>query len=499
MSNQILLTALPPELLSALSVIASENGYRTEVAATRDVCQEILLNQDILAILLNVTLVTEDPRIIEVLKFYSNSVQFILYSEDPAFQIDEVASRKDIVGVLYGAPVARPLFLDFLNAARRLYLLEKRIESVNFALQENQSAAAELNLKNKVLERERNFNESIISSIAYGLIIVDTEGAIMLLNGMGRKVFGITAEDVYGSNYETQIYESVRENLTAVAKETLATRQSREVDGFTVREDMIISYSVSVIKDNFENVIGLMFLGRDVTEWDQMTHQLFQAEKLATMGTMLSGIAHELRNPLTIINARAQRLLAGPSAELNDRARKAVESIEDQSKRCGEIINNLLDFSRKKVAGIVLANVNEIIDSALNFLAFEHRADGIEILRNFSENCIARCDKNQMEQVFLNLFTNACDAMAGSGNLVLTTENSENYIRISVRDTGPGISDEHKKKIFDPFFTTKEAGKGTGLGLAIVYKIIQAHKGRLVLRSKVGQGTTFIILLPKVQ
>ena len=498
MSNVLLLTALPDSLIASYRSLATENGYKIEVAATRDACQEILLNQDILAIILNVTLINEDVRVIEVLKFYSNSVQFILYSGDPAFRIDDLVSRKDIVGVIYGETCPRPLLLDFLNTARRLYQLEKQLESVNFTLQENQSASAELNLKNRVLERERNFNDSIISSIAYGLMIVDTEGTIMLINDMGRRVFGISASDVYGTNYETQIFESIRENLTTIAKEVLSTRQLREVNDFTVREDMIISYSVSIIKDNFENIIGLMFLGRDVTEWDQMTHQLFQAEKLATMGTMLSGIAHELRNPLTIINARAQRVLAGAGADLNDKTRKAVESIEDQSKRCGEIINNLLDFARKKVSGMVPANVNEVIDSALHFLTFEHRADGIDIVRNYSDNCITRCDKNQMEQVFLNLFTNASDAMAGSGKLVLTTENSENYIRISVRDTGPGIPEEHKKKIFDPFFTTKEAGKGTGLGLAIVYKIVQAHKGRLVVRTKVGQGTTFIILLPKV-
>ena len=95
------------------------------------------------------------------------------------------------------------------------------------------------------------------------------------------------------------------------------------------------------------------------------------------------------------------------------------------------------------MSGLVLANINEVVDSALQFLTFEHRADGIEIVRNFGENCLTRCDKNQMEQVFLNLFTNACDAMAGSGKLVLTTENSENYIRVSVRDTGPGIPEEY--------------------------------------------------------
>jgi two-component system NtrC family sensor kinase len=215
------------------------------------------------------------------------------------------------------------------------------------------------------------------------------------------------------------------------------------------------------------------------------------------MGTMLSGIAHELRNPVTIINARAQRILQSTDTPVPEKTKKAVESIENQSKRMGEIINNLLDFSRRNVSGFALADINEIVNVAVSFLTLEGRDVGVEIIKSFGESCLTRCDRNQMEQVFLNLFTNACDAMQNKGKLFLTTENSENYIRISVRDTGVGIPEEFKKKIFDPFFTTKEAGKGTGLGLAIVYKIVQAHKGRLIVRSKVGQGTTFIIMLPK--
>jgi len=484
MASTILITGLPDPLVDRIRSLAVESGFRVETAKDRDECQEVLLNQEILALVINASMVA------------SNSVQFIVYTDDANADLSNLP-RSDIIGILRGAKFDNAALSDFLACAARLNALEKKVESLNFALQENHSVASELNLKNKVLERERNFNDSIINSIAYGLMIVDTDGAIMLINEMGKKIFGITAPDYYGMNYGAVVFEGIRENFAQNVKEILQNGKIVEMEGFAVRDDLIISYSLSVIKDNFGNVIGLMFLGRDVTDWENMTHQLFQAEKLATMGTMLSGIAHELRNPVTIINARAQRMLQGADQALSDKARKAVESIENQSKRMGEIINNLLDFSRRNVAGFGLADINEILDVAQSFLTLEGRATGVEIIKSFAEGCMARCDRNQMEQVFLNLFTNACDAMQNKGKLFLTTENTDNYIRISVRDTGCGIPEEYKKKIFDPFFTTKEAGKGTGLGLAIVYKIIQAHKGRLVVRSKVGQGTTFIIMLPK--
>lgn len=496
MANMLLLAALPRQVVSDIQKMTENTVFKTMTAETREECQEALLNSEIVALIINAGMVTADSRLLDVLSFYSNKVQVILYSgeEEPS---PDWLQMKSVVGCLKGGPLDPGVFMAYLYNATRLYGLEEKAETLESALRDNQSVSTELDLKNKVLERERNFNESIISSIAYGLMIADPEGSIMMMNEMGKKLFGVTVADFYGMKYQSVVYEELRESLQANAEEVLKTGQTKLVEGRTVRDDLIISYSISLIRDHFENPVGLLFLGRDVTEWEQMTTQLFQAEKLATMGTMLSGIAHELRNPITIINARAQRLLAADKETMGEKLVKAVESIEHQSRRCGDIINNLLDFSRKKVAGFTIVNVNEVMDAALEFLKYEKRFEGIELVRNFKEGCQARCDRSQMEQVFLNLFTNACDAMDNKGKLVLTTEGFENYIKITVRDTGVGIPEEHRKKIFDPFFTTKAAGKGTGLGLAIVYKSIQAHKGRLVVRSKVGEGTTFIILLPK--
>jgi two-component system sensor histidine kinase AtoS len=493
MAGKIILTALHPSVEKRLTTFLAENGFTAERAADREACQEALLNSEVLAVIIHESLLRSDSRLVEVMKFYSNSVQFIVYL-DAGSKGEGIPARGEIIGYLRGPTFEEDLLGDYLAVAVRLQALEKKIESLNFTLQDNHSVASELNIKNKVLERERNFNESIISSIAYGLMITDTEGTVMMLNEAGRRIFSIASQDVYGQPYESIVSEGLKESLVSNANAVLQSGTIKEVEGFSVNEQLTISYSIAVIRDSFRNVIGLLFLGRDVTDWNLMTQQLFQAEKLATMGTMLSGIAHELRNPVTIINARAQRLMAG--SDLDEKQQKAIESIEHQSRRMGEIVNNLLDFSRRKVTGFALADINEIMDAALSFISLEGRDKGVEIIRNYGAGCMTKCDKNQMEQVFLNLFSNACDAMPNGGKLILTSEVSSNYIRVSVRDTGEGIPDDLKKKIFDPFFTTKEAGKGTGLGLAIVYKMIQMHKGRLVVHSTVGEGTTFTILLP---
>ncbi len=493
MAGKVILTALGPSVEKKIAPFLTGNGYSFDSVRDKDGCQEALLNSEVLAVIIHGTLLKTESRLIEVMKFYSNSVQFIVYLESGA-AIEDFPGSGDIIGYLKGSSFELDLLGDYLSVAVRLQALEKKIESLNFTLQDNHSVSSELNIKNKVLERERNFNESIISSIAYGLMITDIEGTVMLLNDSGRRIFAISNQDVYGQPYQSIVVENLKDSLVSNASLVLSSGETKEVEGYSVDEQLIISYSISIIRDNYKNAIGLLFLGRDVTDWEQMTRQLFQAEKLATMGTMLSGIAHELRNPVTIINARAQRLME--SSDLNEKNKKAVESIEHQSRRMGEIVNNLLDFSRRKVTGFALSDIGEIIEASLSFVALEGRDKGIEIIKTLEQGCVTKCDRNQLEQVFLNLFSNACDAMPNGGKLFITTEISNNLLRISIRDTGSGIPEELRKKIFDPFFTTKEAGKGTGLGLSIVYKIIQMHKGRVIVRSTVGEGTTFIILLP---
>src|SRR3989339_967938 len=377
MASNLLLTGLPESVITRIRAFTENMGLVFFLASSKEACQERLLNTEVVGLIIDADMVTGDPHVLDVIQFYSNKVQVVLYLRSGEHNLS-LLQMKSVVGILIGEDFTEGMLLSLVMNMVRFYGLEARTEELESSLRDNQAVATELDLKNKVFERERNFNESIINSIVYGLMIVDTVGAIMMLNEMGKKIFGVSVSDFYGQQYGEVVFNGLKESLSTNAAEVLKSGETRQIEGCSVREDLMIAYSISLIKDNYENPVGLLFLARDVTEWEQMTNQLFQAEKLATMGTMLSGIAHELRNPITIINTRAQRLLANRDA-LNEKIIKAVESIETQSNRCGDIINNLLDFSRKKVAGFTLVNINEVIESALAFLTFEKRFDGIDV------------------------------------------------------------------------------------------------------------------------
>jgi two-component system, NtrC family, sensor kinase len=226
-----------------------------------------------------------------------------------------------------------------------------------------------------------------------------------------------------------------------------------------------------------------------------MKKQLVQSEKMATLGTMLAGISHELRNPLTIINARAQRLLVHREG-LQEKQVQQIQSVAEQSARCGKIVNDLLNFSHRSSQGFAYTDLNTLLDKAVQLMEYDRQLEGIAVKRQFAPVCQCRCDANQITQAFLNIISNAADALNGSGNITLLTEDNPKSIRVVIEDDGPGIEEKNLLKIFDPFFTTKEPGKGTGLGLALVYRIVENHKGRVTVESRPGR-TRFTITLPK--
>jgi two-component system NtrC family sensor kinase len=214
---------------------------------------------------------------------------------------------------------------------------------------------------------------------------------------------------------------------------------------------------------------------------------------MATMGTMLSGIAHELRNPLAIISARLQRMKAGGDSAQND---KNLQSLDTQVQRCAVLIDNLLNFARQSASKTGYHNLNDICKEAINYAAYQSNFLSVKVVRNFAPELFTYGDYSRYVQVLLNIINNALDAMNGAGTLTIKTWAQDRAaVCVEINDTGPGIDKEIQKKIFDPFFTTKDPGKGTGLGLAIVYKIIIESKGEIRLASEPG-NTSFIIRLP---
>jgi two-component system, NtrC family, sensor kinase len=228
----------------------------------------------------------------------------------------------------------------------------------------------------------------------------------------------------------------------------------------------------------------------------KMHHQLAKAEKLTALGEMAAGVAHEINNPLGGILLYSNIVLEDiPEDSL---ARENMQKIIYQTNRCKEIVQSLLDFARTPTSEMLPLQINQIINTSLKLVRDQSMFHGIEIEAKLAENLPETIgDRSRLEEVFLNLFINAADAMNGSGKLTIATGlSTNNSIRILISDTGKGIDKEHLSHIFEPFYTTKEPGQGTGLGLSIAYGIIQKHNGTIDAECNPGTGTTFIISLP---
>jgi two-component system NtrC family sensor kinase len=235
-------------------------------------------------------------------------------------------------------------------------------------------------------------------------------------------------------------------------------------------------------------------------ETREIYHQLLQAEKMAALGQTISGVAHELNNPLATILSWAERL--SQKKTFDDSARRGIEIILTESERAARIVRNLLTFARKRQTTRIMVDVNQIVRETLALRSYEQRVSNITVIDALSAGLPqVLADGHQLQQVLLNLVINAEQAMLsahGRGVLVVRTWHDAEHesVVLEINDDGPGIPDEVQPKIFDPFFTTKDVGQGTGLGLTVAYAIIQEHGGRIRLESRPGAGTSFYVELP---
>ncbi len=226
-------------------------------------------------------------------------------------------------------------------------------------------------------------------------------------------------------------------------------------------------------------------------------HRIMESERLAMIGQLAAGVAHELNNPLQGIVAYSHLLLEKVPCE--DPRTESIRKIVNQADRCRDIIRGLLDFSRQRKPQKTLSSLNLILQECVSLVEKQALFHNIQIVRDFEENLPPIfVDASQMQQVFMNMIINAAEAMEGGGRLTLATrlDPVEESIDVSFIDTGHGIREEDMKRLFDPFFTTREVGHGTGLGLAISYGIVKEHQGTISVESVVGTGTTFVVSLP---
>jgi two-component system NtrC family sensor kinase len=245
-------------------------------------------------------------------------------------------------------------------------------------------------------------------------------------------------------------------------------------------------------------VTGMLGIVRDVTDERRLTEQLVQQEKLAAVGELVSGVAHELNNPLASVMAFAQLLLAAPADSLPDR--EAIDAINQEAKRAAKIVANLLTFARQHQPERTIADLNRVVQDTLELRRYAMRTAQVEIDSHLDPDLpLTWADSFQLQQVVLNLITNAEHALSnwsGEKRIVVTTARRGDQLVVSVADSGPGVSPENLSRIFNPFFTTKPVGEGTGLGLSISDGIVREHGGRIRVDSQPGRGATFEIEMP---
>ena len=233
-------------------------------------------------------------------------------------------------------------------------------------------------------------------------------------------------------------------------------------------------------------------------EKQKMEQQLHLTGRLAAVGELAAGVAHELNNPLTAVQAYAQFLSS--REDLDENVRKDVTTIYGEAQRATRITANLLSFARKHEPEKSFISINEVIESSLELNLYRMRVNNIEVVTELDPDLPrTMADFHQMQQVFVNIITNAEHCMMeshGKGNLLIKTQTTAAMIKVSFIDDGPGIPEESIKRLFDPFYTTKDVGKGTGLGLAICFGIVQGHGGRIHAESNSGHGATFIVEIP---
>jgi two-component system NtrC family sensor kinase len=228
--------------------------------------------------------------------------------------------------------------------------------------------------------------------------------------------------------------------------------------------------------------------------------KLLHSDRLAMVGQLAAGVAHEINNPLGSI-LLFTRLIMQQSPE-NGRVHENLERIEKETKRCHSIIQSLLDFARQREPNVEPVDVNQLLEATIKFFERQYLFKNIEVVRHFSAGLSRiQADQLQLQQVFMNIILNALDAMNGKGLLTLETVDAggNGSVEIRISDTGCGIPPENMDRIFDPFFTTKDVGRGTGLGLSVSYGIIQTHNGDISVSSAPGEGSQFTITLPKMK
>ncbi|MFZ0630329.1 MAG: ATP-binding protein [Acidobacteriaceae bacterium] len=396
---------------------------------------------------------------------------------------------------------------DFLSS-EDMELLESLAGYIGIALQ-NARLYASLEQKISEYERLKEFNENIVESINVGIMAVDPEERVESWNSQMEVMFALARKEALHQPLETIFPGELVEEFRRVKDQPGVHNLYKFRLETRAEETRIANIAIAPLVSRDFRTVGRIVLIDDITDQTQMEGQLAQAEKLSSIGLLAAGVAHEVNTPLAVISSYAQ--LLARQVKGDGKLGPLLDKITQQTFRASEIVNGLLNFSRTSGTEYRETDVNAIIRDTLTLLDHQFKTAQIHVEASLMPDLPPILgNSGKLQQVFLNLFLNAKDAMASSGDgageaktLRIATE-MNGHVSVSIADSGSGIAPEHLRRIYDPFFTTKTARRdgqprGTGLGLAVTYGIIQEHSGKIHVESQVGQGTTFYLEFPMLR
>jgi len=363
------------------------------------------------------------------------------------------------------------------------------------------------------LDLALRFQRGLIEDANALILILDKDGRIVLVNNALQKLLGEPEENLVGKMFLEMFEKHLRlemEDGTTIATEEQSFRKIIRMvnsgESLTNLRAAIFSsdgrqsrtvFNTSTITDREGDFQGFIAIGQNMTRFQELEQTLLQAEKLATVGQMAAGIAHDLSNPVTgIINA-ADMLYQ--KAELEPGSRELVAAVREESRRIEALAQNLMSYAKPSREEMFPLDLRQVVLESLSFSHYDLSRGKVVVDTQIPEGLSpVRGIKDQLQQVFINLLTNASHACAetGGGRVSIGAREEDGHIRVTVSDTGCGIPEENREKLFDPFFTTKPEGKGTGLGLLIVREIISRHNGTVSVESEPGKGSSFTVTLP---
>jgi len=348
------------------------------------------------------------------------------------------------------------------------------------------------------LVNERNFAENVVESSPNCILVVNCDGTIRMVNPLAESIFclepgaavGKPASEVFGEPLRTIIREAI-DGKTSDGREVVVKRR----EGART----ILDVSTSQLKSQGETVLGAVLIATDLTEAKKTEEWMRRVDRLSSLGQLSAGVAHEIRNPLASINFNIQ--LLSKRIQPDEKTIRIINNSLAGVERIKGLVKGMLDFSRPAPPQLKRESIHRAVEDAISLMDSQFSKHGIRVVQKLAaEAPDITFDSRQIQQVFVNILLNALQAMPEGGTVTVEsrlggeTKELSRYLSVYISDTGAGIPREHFSKIFDPFFTTKP--EGTGLGLSIAHKVLEQHGAQIEIRSRVGQGTMFIIRFP---